>query len=274
MNITLASPTGIHQATDFRLTKFPSGRAPFVQSDASPKQITVHYGVPGWEAVIAYTGVGAWGRRDTCSWLASWLQSPPNPPNLSFKDMIERIRTEGTRWLAGMSPKLDRPHTFVIGGFVDGKPQVVLASNFEHFGRRPAERADPELLVSRMRPQVPRVVITGMGNAVSRNDRKLLRALARESADPKHIRRMLADVIGRASVAPTSRGTIGPSAMAYSMVPNDQGGTESGGEKYGEIEGDYLPHMIMNGTDLPDVLNRVLAHMGNGQQVPTINWHG
>jgi hypothetical protein len=283
LNITLAGPTGIHQATDFRLMR-KVGQAVSVQSDASPKMVGLTAGIWGWDALVTYAGLGALKGIDTSSWLNEWLKHPQRPGNLwppelpdklSFDDMIQRVRTQGTNLLSQWSNN-DRRHTFVIGAFVEGKPQVVLLSNYEHFAHDRADpayanHAGPELLVSRRRPRTPKVVVTGTPEAVPRTDRRLLRAMARASVAPKHIRHTLANVIRRASA---SYHTIGPAALTYSLTPNDTGGLSGGGEWYGDVTEPFVLHEIFVGIDNNDIINMVLQDIGSQERIQTTNCHG
>jgi hypothetical protein len=250
---------------------------PSLQSDASPKQVVLEYGLsPGaWSAVVTYTGIGAYQHIDTCSWLARWL----NPTGkwltiLRFEDALECIRSEGTKWLAEVAKATHCPiplHSFVVAGFVAHKLHVVLISNFERFGHRPSTTASPELIVTCRRPMKPIVVVTGVGIAVCRDNRRLLCSMLRAQADPKRIRERLADITRLASESPASHGLVSPNAMAFSLLSD---GNNSGGEKYGEVEGDYFPHMLFNGFDMRERVQIVLDHMGTGQVISKDNRHG
>jgi hypothetical protein len=194
LNITLASPTGIHQSTDFRLMRPGAGGVMSRQSDASPKQVTIDSGLgpDRWMATIAYTGIGAWRTLDTCSWMVRWLYpSGEWPVDLEFEEAVERIRSEGTKWLVQISRPAPQ-HSFIIGGWVSGKPQVALISNFECLRcasgwRHPVGEACPsavgtDLHVSRACPRRPMVVVTGQRAAVSATDRRRLSAMLGSSS--------------------------------------------------------------------------------------------
>ena len=109
LNITLASPWGIHQSTDIRITNGLTGD---VVSDASPRQVTIT--CVHWSALIAYCGVGQGvDGKATCDVLASWLKAHALV-QLKPDDVIDLIRCEGDKWLASMPGK--RRHAFRNGG--------------------------------------------------------------------------------------------------------------------------------------------------------------
>lgn len=273
--ITLAGPSGIHQSADFRLTRIQPGKQSSLQSDASPKQVTLRYG-PGenaWQAVVAYIGVGAYKRIDTCSWITRWLNpSREWPTTLSFEAAIARVQSEGTNWLRGMSSSLGCPplHTFVIGAMVAGQPQIVLISNCERARQLPLTVPSSELVVSRLRPRKPIVIISGQSAAVPRIERRILCSMLQSQREPKRIRERLAEVTRAASASPKSFGTVSPIAMTHSLLPDGSGG----GEKYGDVAGDFIPNGLFNGLDTFDMLKCVTEHMGTGQHIPDDNRHG
>ncbi len=277
--ITLAGPSGIHQSADFRLTTLRQGRPSTLLSDASPKQVTLNYGVGAhaWQAVAAYAGVGAHEHLDTCSWLVRWLNpSGEWPVELSFVDAIACIQSQGTSWLHRMSLALGYlpRHTFVIAALVANKPQVVIISNCERVGQMPSDDLTSELVVTRLHPRKPMVIVTGQTDALTRVDRRLLCSMLRSQVRAKRIREKLAGITKMISESSGSQSTVSPAAMAYSLLPEGSADSSGGGEKYGDVDGDFIPNGLSLGMETHTALRMVLQHMGSRLQIPEDNRHG
>lgn len=248
LNITLASPWGIHQSTDLQITNGLTGD---VVSDVSPKQVTItcfH-----WSALIAYCGVGqGTDGKDTCDVLASWLKAP-DLVQRKLDEVIDLIRFEGDKWLAQMPGK--RRHTFVMGVMKRSAAQIVLISNDEHFSGKIEKDPKDHLFVTTS-PHVskPMSKVTGIPNAVEHRDLIVLEAAVKGKKDsPVQIRSRLAKVNTQAARRSQAQGGISESCMTCSLLPDGTGE----GEKHGDVQGAFIPHRIPCGVDSVDALQIV-----------------
>jgi len=243
LNISLFTPSGVHQSADFRLVDSNSGH---LVDDSSSKFVFIHNFT--WQGTITYCGIGRWQDLDTAQWLARWLTNASDKDG-SFDQAADLIRQEGDLWLAAMPRDAHgRPHhhTFVLSGYINGTTRVALISNFERLGRPYEVAPITRFRISTSIVRRSRVVINGMQRAVSSYDRALLKSLAKRSEDPIETRRILFIINRRSARSASSSGRISEACWAHSMGPDGS----SEGRLYGKVEGPLVPISLLNGVEL------------------------
>lgn len=222
LNITLVTPTRIHQSGDFRLSHLPArgGRpTPTTPLPPSMKVITLQY----WEffGFVTYTGIGSVGSRSTAQYVLDWLK---DKDALSIEDVADILAQRGTKWLrAHRDPdgKYHR-HTFVIAGFSSGAPKAIMVSNFQDGIRQPWAPGD-QLVKTHLRvTNRSRAIVTGASYSVTRQQRRYLEHLATINPDDAaKIRHAIKKVNENASAR--SRGTVSPDCSVVSMAIDGSG---------------------------------------------------
>lgn len=64
LNVVLTTARTVHVGADFRLSDGKTGE---IITDVSPKVLVIRE--DDWEAVLTYTGIGSWEKRDTSDWV-------------------------------------------------------------------------------------------------------------------------------------------------------------------------------------------------------------
>jgi hypothetical protein len=265
LNITLVSPSGIHQSADFQISrtdKDAKGNWVELQPN-STKIVPLRY--QKWFGFVTYCGIGLWNGKRTDQYLTEWLadlaESNPN-----FRDVVEKIRVRGSNWMnwinRGVKEKFG--HSFVLAGFEDGVPIYALVSNMqsltEKFGSLSKE------LLSDVRPTKDfHLLITGIPAAVSELSQSRLQAIVRSGAPANVIRYEMAEINRKASESVEAKNGISPACLAYSI---DQYGAGHG-EVHGDVEGPVMPKTVMGGIDLSQLLADILKNNPGAKLVQT-----
>lgn len=262
LNITIASALGIYQCADFRLSAFDKdSRGQWIPKiHNSPKIITLSYG--SWVGCLTYCGIGMWDSKQTYEVAADWL-TDPNRGQISFDQAIEIITASGSAWIKAIIHALGRfhPHTFVVAGYENDTPRVALVSNTHSTKGTLPKPKDGGLIASSTTSNDTHVWITGIDNAVRREDRLLLKRLA-STADHNVVRVAMAKVNTRASQSKEANNGISDACMCYSL---DRHGNGSG-EVLGKVPGPLVPIQIQAGMNLTKLFSGALA-LGAEQQL-------
>lgn len=185
---------------------------------------------------ITYCGIG----RDSSGHSPSdWLIGNPILPTLHLDDFLQTIKNIGDVRLKPLSAKgHDTRHTFVIGGFVESRPFLVLISNFESIMDEDARNvADAELSISycvASQGQQKPVIVLAIGDIPKSRKSRItkLGGLAKDSAQPQTLLAQMTKLIRDVSYARNRAGNVGTSVntvVVPSYGPVDLGGSIVGG---------------------------------------------
>lgn len=252
LNITVVSPSAIHQSADFQISKTEKdGNGNWIELQPnSSKIVSLRY--EKWSGFLTYCGIGLWNGKRTDEYAADWLASLPSS-GTTFRDAVEKIRDQGTLLLAQVRQNLGeiKPHSFVLAGYEEGTPIYAVVSNYQSLS---ATRPLSERLEADMRSTTDiHVFVTGIPTAVSPERRRKLKHLVQIASDPNVIRHELAETNRLAAQSKEARNGISRSCLTYSLDPHGGGH----GEVYGDVLGPVMPRSVMNGIDL----GRLLSHL-------------
>jgi len=222
LNITVVSPAAIHQSADLQISR--------TQQDAegnwiefqpnSSKIIPIRY--EKWSGLLTYCGIGLWRGKRTDEYAAEWLAGLPKS-STTFRDVVERIRDQGTPWVANISESLRQtiPHSFVLAGFEGGVPLYAIVSNYQSL------TGDIKPVTKELRADIRsttnvHVLVTGIRNAVPSEKKRKLKHLARIGSAGNVIRYELAKVNQLA--AQSKEGKKGISAACLTFTDDGHGG--------------------------------------------------
>lgn len=245
LNITVVSPTGVHQSSDFRLTDFrpgPDGRLVPIE-DNSPKLITLQYRT--WAGYLTYCGIGKWDNIPTYDSAGEWIVELG--PDATFDQVAAELGARGSVWIQRIQQRLNRfvGHTFILAGFDEGRPRTAIISNTHSTKGGIPRVASAGLGVTLGGDKGVHVYVTGIDNAVLREDRLALKKLAVLEAEPNVIRHKLAQINKIASQRIQASNGISESCMCYSLDPLGGGS----GEIAGRVQGRLVPINISRGRD-------------------------
>lgn len=264
--MTLVTPWAIHQSADYRLAQLDStGSERFVPiSNHSAKIVVVQYFE--WTAFISYCGIGMWEGRHTYHWLSHWLTHDLGEQQ-SFDQIVQKVESSGSAWLGEITKPLGKTprHTFVVAAFVDGIARIALISNYASLDTPLPANTTDILNVSQASTRHSRLVITGIGRAISQKDRMFLRGFGKVRKDPEIVRHALAEVNARAANSKASQDGISPSCLAYSCLRDGSGA----GESHGDVDGEMIPVLILNGSN---VFETIKINPAPGRQVKMVGF--
>lgn len=265
LNITVVSPSGIHQSADFRISRTEKdaiGNWVELQPNSS-KIVPLQY--QKWFGFVTYCGIGLWNGKRTDQYAVEWLAdlAPASP---TFRDVVERIRVRGSNWVGGINRSCKEPfgHSFVVAGFEDGVPKYATVSNIqsltEYF------RSMPKELVSDVRATKDlHLLVTGISGAVSEEARLRLKAIVRSGAPANVVRYEMAEINRIASQSSEAKNGISLACLAYSIDVHGAGH----GEVHGDVRGPLMPRSVLNGADMNAMLAKVLESFPGAKLVQT-----
>ncbi len=252
LNISLLSRYVMAQSSDLRLTNPQTGA---LVEDISPKQVEITYFT--WRAVIGYSGVAELEGHRTHKWLADLLAHPMGEKEPQLADIVELIRQEASKALAKVRRDYCR-HTFVILAFVGRKPIAYMISNYQRFDARDKDIKDiiaSELFVTRYQPGRAVVRLAGVGSAVMRTDKRLLRSLLRNGRGDNVIGDTLASVNRKAWERLGPRGPVSEGCITHVLRAEGTGGYVT----RAEIQEGFLPQSLMLGLNTPKLIADLIA---------------
>lgn len=185
LNITVLTSNGIYQSADYRLTDLQTNKT----IDFQTQKIFV-VNAFYWSATVCFTGVGRTDKMEVHEWLSDQLGL------IEKDDPFERLIDEllkADNWLSRVQPPHNK-HSFSVGAFLGIEPVFVLISNFEEPSGQQHTRASKQLSVFKVRVNGPKVIVPGQKLAVTRLERKRLRALAAQNPTPEQMHSLLAEV--------------------------------------------------------------------------------
>lgn len=246
LNIAVVSTSGIHQSSDFRLTDFKRGSdGRYIPiEDNSPKFVSLRY--KNWGGYLTYCGVGKWEFKSTYDTASEWISALGS--NATFDDVALSIEAQGSSWIQRIQSQLQgfQGHTFILAAFEKERPRVAVISN-THSTKGPISRsAKAGLQASFGADSGTHIYVTGLDNAVSKENRIALKQLIGSKADPHVVRHRLARINAMASNRIESRNGISASCMCYSI--DSLGG--GGGEIHGQVKGRFLPIHLTDGLNM------------------------
>ena len=252
LNITLFSPWGVYQASDFRIvTSFKGKKTEFDENGA--KQFTISNLT--WNAQLCFAGIARKGKYDTRDWIRAALMSLDI--NDTVDDLVQTLGQAGTLALKEC-PKVDRILTISIAVLVDSRFRVYLLSNVDKPDGSRWGRKLNHLRVYRKDPGRPGIWVTGAPEYVSRDDRKLLLRMLKKRHKPEDIQDKLAEIFQKASRnKELGVSYVSPECYVYSLLPDHSGQ----GKNYGEVAG--TPENIISGFNMGEwVRNNVRPAKG------------
>jgi hypothetical protein len=216
LNITLVTQYAVVQASDRRMTTVDGG----VEDDDANKAVVVR--CSDGILAVTFTGIGKAGNERVDLWLGRLLLDA-GLPELSVKDVPEAMSKAATDWFSTFPGHWEKRHIFTIAGLLrkDGsaKPVVWYVHNcLGHDGSMLAV-ADNGFKVNRFDPTGRKAAlsITGLAQAVSRNDRRRLQAGLRSAKRIEDTEKALVLCIRRAADKPQWRWGIGSNCMVVSL---------------------------------------------------------
>jgi hypothetical protein len=213
--ITLVSPSWIHQSADFQLSELAKSADGdwIVSQPNSSKIVSLRY--QKWSGLLTYCGMGMWNGRRTDEYAAEWLTGLSSS-EATFDDAVEKIREEGTAWLARISQATgkEQHHTFVLGGYEGGGRIITIISNYETLRGRIAPISDQLKVDTRRSASGTHVFINGIRDAVPNASRRRLKHLAEIGTDPNVIRYELGKVNLQAAKSPAAHNGISSACLA------------------------------------------------------------
>src|SRR5260221_1550243 len=194
LNITMVSLDGIHQSADFRISKTAkdaNGHWIELQPN-STKIIPLHY--KKWFGFMTYCGIGLWNGKRTDQYAVEWLSDLASV-NPGFHDVVERVRVCGSDWIVEINRLCKEPfiHSFVLAGFEDGVSIYGIVSNIQSLTKRFASISQ-ELASDIRVTKDQHLLITGIPEAVSKENQSRLEAVVRSGAAASMIRHEMAEI--------------------------------------------------------------------------------
>lgn len=246
LNITIFSEKFIYQSSDFRLADFkPDSDGRFVPlEDNSPKLIALRY--KKWAGYLTYCGVGKWNYKPTYESASEWIGALG--PHASFNDVARTLETQGSHWIQCIQGKIGKfqGHTFILGAFDEGLPRIAIVSNVNSTKGPISRSAEAGLRATFGVDRGTHVYVTGLDNAVPRDERMALKRLIASNAEPNVVRHRLARINAAASKRIEAHNGISESCMCYSL--DRLGGGY--GEIYGQVIGRLVPIHLINGENM------------------------
>jgi len=255
LNISVVGKNAIFQSSDFRLSAFelnPDGTYR-VTEDNSPKIVSLQY--KEWAGYVTYCGIGKYGGVPTYKQCSDWISSLGVSP--TFNDIVSKIEQEGSTWIKGILRALGefRSHSFIVGAYENGSPRLAIISNSHSACGSISRDAQLGLQATFGLVSKRAVYVTGIDNAVLREERAGLRKLADRSLDQRVIREQLARI--NSAAAARVQAANGISAHCMTCVLEANGGTNF--EVHGQVGAAFSPVVIRDGIDFGAEIGRLFG---------------
>ena len=222
LNLTLATPQYVIQASDRRMTSVPDGR---ILNDEANKGLVVK--ADDGIFAITFAGIGLYNGKRMDMWLAEKLLDN-GVPELPVHKGVEILTNLATSWFRTFPKTVDKRHTFMIAGWEkQGNNSKAVIWRVENCLSREGgalKSAKDTFGIVRFDIGNSRVNLQGSGlvNAFSRDDRRRLEAMFRTKFSPIQAREMLVDIIKRASRDPKWSWGINKNVLTILLTPNGQ----------------------------------------------------
>ncbi len=218
-----------------------------------------------YSAMVAYAGLASFASLETHEWLNETLlqEGGSLPPLAAVLEAVKRKATEVVRQAAANGvPRERRALSFTVGAVVGEEVSVHLISNYQRMAAPPYPTPRNEMsLTSRRRQRKPLIVVTGLPEAVSRDDICHLReAFSERDADMGVLQSLLGDVNMRAARQLGMDTKISEACWVQTITTDQRGG----GRAFGKVPGGFA-HMVMGGMDLPKMLIDVVDDIQAGR---------
>jgi hypothetical protein len=215
--IAAVSTRHIWLSTDHRLTQYPGGQ---LYDDGSIKHLNVR--CPDGSFVIGYVGLGIFENEDVSDWMRTTLRGE----NRTVQGHLTFLHEAANCDLAPICARLNLPHVFLAGAYIEGAPWVVGISNMDLQNPArvlPAFWLDPFHVSDPRDPHCNTLFMAGAGRAaVSEEEIVLLdRALRRGPSTAQDMGRLLARTHRRAAESPHPAHRFVSSECAWTCMPPD-----------------------------------------------------
>jgi hypothetical protein len=242
LNITVLSPSGIHQSADFRISETERDDAGnwITLQENSAKIVSLTF--ENWSGLLTYCGAGLWKSKRTDAYAMEWLAQAPW--DATFHDALEIIRAQGSRWITGINEALGerRRHSFILAGFEAGIVRYAVISNYETLNGEISPIAK-DLQVDAGSTTGVHVLVTGIRDAVPDEDCRLLKHLAETGRELQMIQSQLANTNQKAALSSKSRNGIGVGCLTYTC---DRNGAQHS-RLHGDVPGPLVPATLVGG---------------------------
>jgi len=225
--LSALSPAYVVQASDRRMTvdSLPKG-------DEFNKALVLQ--CDDGIFAVSFTGLGEVGGRRVDMWLAERLLDE-GVPELAADDAMGAIALLATEWFRTFPARIDKRHVFAIAGWqkrgAASRPSAWIVSNcLAEDGRAMLGAASDAFEVRRQAIRESGTVEAyGLHQAISRPDRRRLKAALRSARDVDRVEDALVETIRSAASKPAWSWGIGRNCMVISLSPA------------GEVRATYCP---------------------------------
>ena len=219
LNITILSPSAIHQSADFQLSELErdaDGNWKVLEPNAS-KIVALRFG--RWSGLLTYCGMGMWDGVRTDQRVSEWLSGMSK--DATFDDVVQTVGREGSLWIEKINRSRGEisPHSFVLAGFEDGNLRCAIVSNYQTLKGDISPPAN-DLRVEARAMNGVHVFVTGLRHAVTEEQKRFLKHLARRGTDFGAIQHNLAVINQTAARCKKAKKGIGEPCLTYTCVPN------------------------------------------------------
>jgi hypothetical protein len=218
LNITLATPSFVAQASDRRMTR--RGQP---SSDEANKAVVIK-AVDG-DITVTFAGLGVLDRMPVDDWLLERL-SQDKSPTRGIEACVQSIRESATAAFLGMQHgRTMELHTFVVAGwslYWKANAKIWVVSNCENENLEMTEEPYDEFVVREVRPTRHCVLITGMEPAVDPRALDRLVMGTREGVPIEQVLDAMVSEIRLAARHPDHGKYIGETCMTVAMRPDGQ----------------------------------------------------
>lgn len=274
LNILLGSSQGIYQSSDYRISALGS-QLPLVEEHGA-KQLSIR--TFNWAANIEFAGIAHLGQYSTRVWIVKTLESIGDHP---FAELIQALTDAGTKAL-GKVPEKERRLTITLGAYADARLQAALISNWE-FGPWAQLLRVPDHQLRSFTDSLdqPRLIITGVAQAVPKADRTLLLRSAHDGHDPQRVADLIKWVHNRALRHPTLGKWVSPQCSIRYLARDGSGKDLTPGGAgipdtflCGFNLGRWLREHLRPASAPPGLRVRILpAHVGRYPEIRAGEWY-
>jgi len=242
LNITVLTPSVIVQTSDRRMVDARTGK---LLDDGANKAVVVHCA----DGVLAVTfaGIGRVGNVRIDDWLLESMQDA-GIAELEIRRVCPFIANAATHLFREFPLGIAKRHAFVVAGWTrEGTARApkcwVVANGPETVWGDNSAACDRFSVRSvRSSARAGQVVLTGMLDAVSRNDRKRLAGLLSAAKTAEAIEASSVAAIRGAAAKPAYEWAIGKSCMAVSLTPSAAVSARCYGD--GDEPWNWGPHLL------------------------------
>lgn len=202
LNITLATPSYVIQASDRRMVSIPEGK---VCDDEANKGLVIK--ADDGVFSITFAGIGRIYGKRVDIWLAEKLLDE-GVPELPISQGVQVISRLATDWFGTFPKNLNKRHSFIIAGWEkSGNDSSAVAwriSNSITDDGKTLESAMNTFHVKKFDIKKPRALlqISGLTGAFSRDDKRRIEALLKTKLTPDKAEEALVNTIKRAALNP------------------------------------------------------------------------